>query len=103
MSCSCMAAAANAVSWRVHRYHARMSEHSDSHSAAHTPLPAEDELLAQAGFATRAVHAGCPRDEYGSVTPAIYQTSTYAFRDTAHGAACFQAQAAGCIYMRLVS
>jgi cystathionine gamma-synthase len=35
------------------------------------------------GFSTRAVHAGEPRDKAGNaVTTPIFQTSTYAFRDT---------------------
>jgi methionine-gamma-lyase len=80
-----------------------MSEHLDSPDPCHTPLPEAEPVLKQAGFATRSVHAGNPRDEYGSVTPAIYQTSTFAFRDTAHGAQCFQQQDAGYIYTRLGS
>jgi methionine-gamma-lyase len=80
-----------------------MAEHQEHPESTVTPLPAAKPGLAEAGFATRSVHAGNPVDEYGSVTPAIYQTSTFAFRDTAHGAQCFQEQAAGYIYTRLGS
>jgi len=44
---------------------------------AHRP-----ELLPAAGLATRCVHAGAlPDAAHGSVTPPIYQTSTFAFND----------------------
>jgi methionine-gamma-lyase len=78
-----------------------MSEHShDQHGHSHTPLPPDGPELRQAGFATRSVHAGQPRDEYGSVSPAVYQTSTFAFRDSEHGAACFSDRSAGYVYSR---
>jgi methionine-gamma-lyase len=78
-----------------------MSEHPHEPAGnGHTPLPAEDSALRHAGFATRAVHLGQPRDEYGSVSPAIYQTSTFAFRDSEHGAACFSDRSAGYVYSR---
>jgi len=39
-------------------------------------------LLAQAGLATRCIHAGSlPDPAYGAVAPPIYQTSTFAFSD----------------------
>jgi cystathionine gamma-synthase len=39
-------------------------------------------LVPAAGLATRCVHAGVqPDPAYGAVTPPIYQTSTFAFRD----------------------
>jgi methionine-gamma-lyase len=53
-----------------------------------------------AGFATRQVHAGHITDEFGSVMPAIYQTSIYAFESAAHGAECFKDREAGYIYAR---
>lgn len=41
-----------------------------------------DELLAGAGEGTRCVHAGThPDPAYGSVTPPVYQTSTFAYLD----------------------
>lgn len=42
----------------------------------------EKELLENAGFGTRAVHAGSIRDtQYGSLTMSIYQTSTFFFEN----------------------
>jgi methionine-gamma-lyase len=55
------------------------------------------------GFDTRAIHAGQIDDGFGSVTPGIYQSSTFAFRDAEHGAQCFQDATAGYIYSRLGS
>jgi len=55
----------------------------------------------QHGLGTRAIHAGFMRDEYGSVMPAIYQTSTFAFDSTAQGAARFAGTEPGYIYTRL--
>jgi len=59
--------------------------------------------LSQASFDTRCVHGGIQRDEYGSVSPAIYQTSTFAFRDTRHGGECFTDPSKGYIYTRLAN
>jgi methionine-gamma-lyase len=53
------------------------------------------------GIGTRAIHAGQARDEYGSVIPAIYQTSTFAFENTAAGAARFTGEHPGYIYTRM--
>jgi methionine-gamma-lyase len=78
------------------------NDHADHAAPPHTPLPASNHLN-DMGFATRSVHAGNHRDEYGSVTPAVYQTSTYAFRDTDHGAACFSDRSAGYVYARFGS
>jgi methionine-gamma-lyase len=78
-----------------------MAEHNDQAGPQGlTALPADSAAVRAGGFATRAVHSGQPRDEYGSVSPAIYQTSTYAFRDTAHGAECFSDRTAGYVYSR---
>lgn len=84
------------------RYYRAMSSHDDQAPRGHTPLPAGTHLDG-AGFATRSVHGGVRRDEYGSVTPAVYQTSTYAFRDSAHGASCFSERSAGYVYARFSS
>jgi methionine-gamma-lyase len=52
------------------------------------------------GFSTRSIHSGHDRDETGSVVQPLYQTSTYAFRDVAHGADCFTNPGTGYIYSR---
>jgi methionine-gamma-lyase len=59
--------------------------------------------LSHASLDTRCVHGGVERDEYGSVSPAIYQTSTFAFRDTRHGGECFTDPSKGYIYTRLAN
>ncbi len=53
------------------------------------------------GIGTRAIHAGQERDEHGSVIPAIYQTSTFAFENTTAGAARFTGEHPGYIYTRM--
>lgn len=53
------------------------------------------------GIGTRAIHAGQKRDEHGSVIPAIYQSSTFAFENTAAGAARFTGEHPGFIYTRM--
>jgi methionine-gamma-lyase len=52
-------------------------------------------------FDTLQVHAGHKHDQYKSVTPPIYQTSTFAFEDADDGAACFAGESSGYIYTRL--
>ena len=52
--------------------------------------------------ATRPIHAGpFPEPSAGAVSVPIYQTSTFAFRDAAEGAARFQGTDAGYKYTRL--
>lgn len=53
------------------------------------------------GFNTRLVHAGHHPDATGAVTVPIYQSSTFAFRNAAHGAALFAGEDDGFIYTRL--
>ena len=55
----------------------------------------------QMGFETRMVHAGAPRDPYGSAVVPIYQTSTFAFESAENGADRFAGRAEGYIYTRL--
>lgn len=50
---------------------------------------------------TVVVHGGVDHYEHGPVTPPIYQTSTFAFRDVAHGAALFAGTERGYIYSRM--
>ncbi|HLB11822.1 MAG TPA: PLP-dependent transferase, partial [Dehalococcoidia bacterium] len=58
--------------------------------------------LEKAGPSTRAVHAGeTPEPATGSLSPPLYQSSVYAFRDAAQGAALFAGVEEGFIYTRL--
>jgi methionine-gamma-lyase len=50
---------------------------------------------------TQCVHAGFKPDETGSVVTPIYQVSTFAFKDAAHGAALFDGKGDGYIYTRM--
>ncbi|MFH1001515.1 MAG: PLP-dependent aspartate aminotransferase family protein, partial [Bacteroidota bacterium] len=54
-----------------------------------------------AGFNSKLVHAGGMHDEKGSAVTPIYQTSTFAFQNADHGAACFSGESNGYIYTRL--
>jgi O-acetylhomoserine (thiol)-lyase len=58
----------------------------------------------QAGFATRAVHAGAQPDPTtgARITP-IYQTASYVFDDVDHAASLFGLQAFGNIYTRITN
>ncbi|MEI6433611.1 MAG: aminotransferase class I/II-fold pyridoxal phosphate-dependent enzyme [Bacteroidota bacterium] len=53
------------------------------------------------GFNSTAVHGVGQRDPLGSVTTPIYQTSTFAFKNADHGAACFAGESDGYIYTRI--
>jgi methionine-gamma-lyase len=53
------------------------------------------------GFNTTAVHGTGSQDPLGSVTTPIYQTSTFAFKNADHGAACFAGESDGYIYTRI--
>ncbi|MFN7913710.1 MAG: PLP-dependent aspartate aminotransferase family protein [Vicinamibacterales bacterium] len=53
------------------------------------------------GTHTQLVHAGHHPDPTGAVTVPIYQTSTFAFRNAAHGAELFAGGDDGWIYTRL--
>ncbi len=51
---------------------------------------------------TKIVHGGQhPDEETGAVSPPIYQTSTFAFKDADHGARLFSGEEEGYIYTRL--
>jgi len=47
------------------------------------------------------VHAGIGDYEFGAVVPPIYQTSTFKFESSKHGAALFKGEADGYIYTRM--
>jgi methionine-gamma-lyase len=53
------------------------------------------------GFNTRLVHAKTAPDPCGAVNVPIYQSSTFAFRNAAHGAELFAGSGDGYIYTRL--
>jgi methionine-gamma-lyase len=53
------------------------------------------------GIDTKLIHAGHKPDSTGAVNVPIYQTSTFAFKNAAHGAALFAGDADGFIYTRI--
>ena len=56
------------------------------------------------GFETRQIHAGTePDPTTGARAVPIYQTTSYAFRDTEHAAALFGLAEAGNIYTRIIN
>lgn len=54
-----------------------------------------------AKFNTLLVHGGQRPEALKAVTPPIYQTSTFAFKDASDGAACFAGESDGYVYTRL--
>ncbi|MFO7977154.1 MAG: PLP-dependent aspartate aminotransferase family protein [Bacteroidales bacterium] len=57
----------------------------------------------ETGFDTQLIHGGEIEDAYGSATVPIYQTSTFAFKNADHGAACFSGESDGYIYTRIAN
>ena len=56
------------------------------------------------GFETRQIHAGAePDPTTGARATPIYQTTSFAFRDTAHAAALFGLAEPGNIYTRIMN
>ena len=53
------------------------------------------------GINSQLIHAGHKADATGAVTVPIYQSSTFAFRNAAHGAALFAGEEDGFIYTRI--
>jgi methionine-gamma-lyase len=53
------------------------------------------------GFNSRLIHGGGYKDPLGSATVPIYQTSTFSFENSDHGAACFSGESQGYIYTRI--
>lgn len=64
---------------------------------------AEGRQAAARGFNTRLVHAHADGDSFGAVNVPIYQSSTFAFRNAAHGAALFAGKESGYIYTRIAN
>jgi len=54
-------------------------------------------------FSSRCVHSGIEEDEFGSVVPPIYQTSTFKFKSVEHGASLFAGEEKGYIYTRMAN
>ncbi|MCZ7602691.1 MAG: aminotransferase class I/II-fold pyridoxal phosphate-dependent enzyme [Melioribacteraceae bacterium] len=52
-------------------------------------------------FESKCVHSGIKEYEYGPVVPPIYQTSTFKFETTSHGASLFKGEEKGYIYTRM--
>ncbi|WP_395445709.1 methionine gamma-lyase [Caulobacter sp. UC70_42] len=56
----------------------------------------------QAGFSTRAIHAGYdPADEHGALTPPVHLTSTFAFESAEAGGEMFAGTREGHFYSRI--
>jgi methionine-gamma-lyase len=53
------------------------------------------------GFNTRLIHGGGHEDPLGAVNVPIYQSSTFAFKNAAHGASLFAGETDGFIYTRI--
>ena len=64
-------------------------------------LPEERTLMGDLSFDTIAIHGGEDKDQYGSLTTPIYNTSTFIFDSTAQGAARFALEEPGYIYTRI--
>lgn len=70
----------------------------------HNPTTADTQPgkhQGEPGFNTRLVHPHADHDPYGAVNVPIYQSSTFAFRNAAHGAALFAGREGGYIYTRI--
>ncbi len=59
------------------------------------------EELQKTGFATRAVHVGSEKNQYGTLASPIYQTSTFVFDNAEQGGRRFVLEEGGYIYTRL--
>jgi methionine-gamma-lyase len=54
-------------------------------------------------FSSKCVHSGIEENEFGSVVPPIYQTSTFKFYSVEHGASLFAGEEKGFIYTRMAN
>ena len=59
------------------------------------------EQLRNSGFATKAIHGGNKKDQYGSLATPIHQTATFIFDSAEQGGKRFAGEEAGYIYTRL--
>lgn len=55
----------------------------------------------QSGMNTKCVHSGIDEYQFGAVVPPIYQTSTFKFKSSDHGARLFNGEEDGYIYTRM--
>lgn len=60
-----------------------------------------DNNLKSMGFATRAIHAGHKKDQYGALATPIHQTATFIFDSAEQGGRRFALEEDGYIYGRL--
>jgi methionine-gamma-lyase len=61
----------------------------------------DKEAMKKMGFATKAIHAGHAKDQYGALATPIYQTSTFVFDSADQGGNRFALKEDGYIYTRL--
>lgn len=59
------------------------------------------DQIKKSGFATRAIHAGSQKNEFGTLAQPIYQTSTFVFENAEQGSRRFALEEEGYIYTRL--
>lgn len=59
--------------------------------------------LSEKGFNTRAIHGGSFKDQFGSLSVPIYQTSTFIFDNAEQGGKRFALEEEGYIYSRLAN
>ena len=59
------------------------------------------EHLRNSGFATKAIHGGNKKDQYGSLATPIHQTATFIFDSAEQGGRRFAGEEDGYIYTRL--
>jgi methionine-gamma-lyase len=60
-----------------------------------------NEHLRNSGFATKAIHGGNKKDQYGSLATPIHQTATFVFDTAEQGGRRFAGEEEGYIYTRL--
>lgn len=61
----------------------------------------QDNQVNQPGFATKAIHGGRQKDQFGSLCEPIYQTSAFTFETAEQGGRRFAMEEQGYIYTRL--
>lgn len=61
----------------------------------------DKDTIRKMGFATKAIHAGHAKDQYGALATPIYQTSTFVFDSADQGGNRFALKEDGYIYTRL--
>lgn len=61
----------------------------------------DKKAMKNLGFATKAIHAGHAKDQYGALATPIYQTSTFVFDSADQGGNRFALKEDGYIYTRL--